>query len=242
MSRISQPASTKKRSDKRDYSPKCVALGRSVLCRSIVAYHFDYHRPNTRLILAGMHGDEPKSVYVANKLLESLQLSPASDRPATNLVIVAIVNPDSYDLRKRRNANRVDINRNFPTENWITSQPRHRMFGGIQAASEPETRAVMKAITRFKPSDIVTIHSINKHRHCNNYDGPGKPLATAMHAHNGYPVRASIGYPTPGSFGNWAGVERSIPTVTLELPSHHSSKRCWHDNKLALLAIYKKVP
>ena len=32
-----------------------------------------------------------------------------------------------------------------------------------------------------------------------------------------YPAEASIGYPTPGSFGTYAGVERNIPTITLEL-------------------------
>ena len=32
-----------------------------------------------------------------------------------------------------------------------------------------------------------------------------------------YPVESSIGYPTPGSFGTWAGVERNIPTITLEV-------------------------
>ena len=32
-----------------------------------------------------------------------------------------------------------------------------------------------------------------------------------------YPVEESIGYPTPGSFGTYAGVERNIPTITLEM-------------------------
>ena len=32
-----------------------------------------------------------------------------------------------------------------------------------------------------------------------------------------YPVEASIGYPTPGSFGTYCGVERNIPTITLEM-------------------------
>lgn len=31
------------------------------------------------------------------------------------------------------------------------------------------------------------------------------------------PLQESIGYPTPGSFGTWAGVEKGIPTITLEL-------------------------
>jgi protein MpaA len=32
-----------------------------------------------------------------------------------------------------------------------------------------------------------------------------------------YPIEENIGYPTPGSFGTWAGIERNIPTITLEL-------------------------
>ena len=32
-----------------------------------------------------------------------------------------------------------------------------------------------------------------------------------------YPVEENIGYPTPGSFGTWAGIEKEIPTITLEL-------------------------
>jgi len=60
-------------------------------------------------------------------------------------------------------------------------------------------------------------------------------LAEAIAACNGYPVTGSIGYPTPGSFGTWAGHELRIATVTLELPSHHSSRRCWEENRRALL-------
>jgi protein MpaA len=32
-----------------------------------------------------------------------------------------------------------------------------------------------------------------------------------------YPTEGSIGYPTPGSFGTWAGIEHNIPVITLEL-------------------------
>ena len=32
-----------------------------------------------------------------------------------------------------------------------------------------------------------------------------------------YPIEPSIGYPTPGSFGTWAGIEKEILTITLEL-------------------------
>ncbi len=148
-----------------------------------------------------------------------------------------LVNPDGFQRRKRRNARKVDINRNFPTKNWEVGNPRSRMFGGFKPASEPETKAVIRLIEQYKPDAIVTVHSINRNRFCNNFDGPGRALARQMSRHNGYPVTSTIGYPTPGSFGTWAGVERGIPTITLELPSHHSARRCWEDNREALLHL-----
>lgn len=212
-----------------------VTLGKSVEGRRIDAYVRGRRSERTLMVFGGFHGDEPKGVYVARRLIEHLEADSSAGR-GVRWLIVPIVNPDGYERRKRRNANFVDINRNFPTESWTTTSSRSRMFGGIKPASEPETRAVVAAVKRYRPARIVTIHSINEHRHCNNYDGPGKALAVAMGRINGYPVAGSLGYATPGSFGTWAGVERGIATVTLELPSHHSPKRCWEDNRRALLA------
>jgi protein MpaA len=146
-----------------------------------------------------------------------------------------VVNPDGYAVRRRRNANRVDLNRNLPTSDWAPTPRRSRFYGGPAPASEPETQALIRLIETVRPVEIVSIHSISDHRYCNNFDGPGGRLARAMAGCNGYPVRGSIGYATPGSFGSWAGGELQIPTVTLELPSHHSPRRCWEDNRAALL-------
>jgi protein MpaA len=125
----------------------------------------------------------------------------------------------------RVNANKVDLNRNWPTQNWRenTETPGSPYFGGPVAASEPETRALMGLMDQLQPRVIVSIHSPYR---VVNFDGPQPQtlqLAEAMAARNGYPVTASIGYPTPGSFGNWAGVERQIPTITLELPDLNNS-------------------
>ncbi len=250
-----------------------VTLGRSVERRLIQAYVRRGVGPETVVVFGGIHGDEPKSVYVARQLIALLD-SDTQTGQESNWVIVPVVNPDGYERRKRRNANGVDINRNFPTDNWTPTSRRSRMFGGDKPASEPETRAVIKAIeqcvsepqvsepdlsepqaqargssTRSRRAGtpglgselhdrprslrIISIHSINGQRQCNNYDGPARAIATGMRRSNGYPVTKSIGYPTPGSFGTWAGRQRSIPIVTLELPSHHSPKRCWEDNRRA---------
>ena len=45
-----------------------------------------------------------------------------------------------------------------------------------------------------------------------------------------------LGYPTPGSFGSWAGVDRQLPTITLELPSDAAGPVAWRENREALLS------
>jgi len=211
-------------------------VGRSVEGRPIEAYVSRRRGPCALLVLAGMHGDEPKSVSLARRLLELVAAHEEQVRPLpVRHVIVPLVNPDGFRRRSRRNARKVDLNRNFPTSNWEPGQRRHRMFGGESPASEPETLAIVGLVERLAPRRIISVHSISRERHCNNYDGPGLAMARRMQRFNGYPVRASIGYPTPGSFGTWAGRERGIRTITLELPSHHSNARCWEDNRDALL-------
>lgn len=214
--------------------PERITCGKSVGRRPIFAYTFVSGQRDSILVFGGFHGDEPKSVTIAHKLGVALAGDDAA-REGCDWIIVPMVNPDGYEIRSRRNARKVDINRNFPASNWELGNPRSRMFGGPKPASEPETRCVIDVIERFAPSLIITIHSISGGRFCNNFDGPAKRHAERMSRHNKYPVTSSIGYPTPGSFGTWAGIERGIPTVTLELPTEHSLKRCWEDNRLALL-------
>lgn len=214
-----------------------VTLGRSVEGRSIDAYVGAGPSSNTTMLLGGVHGDEPKSVFIARLFIDLLEAAPEA-HARVRWVVIPVVNPDGYERRRRRNTSLVDINRNFPTKTWCRTPRRSRMFGGQAPASEPETRAVIKAVKRYAPARIISIHSIDQHRHCNNYDGPARTLAARMKRFNGYPVVKSMGYPTPGSFGTWAGHERKIPTITLELPSHHSPKRCWEDNREALLAAF----
>ena len=50
-----------------------------------------------------------------------------------------------------------------------------------------------------------------------NYDGDAEWISQKISDIIKYPIEPSIGYPTPGSFGTWAGIEKGIPTVTLEL-------------------------
>jgi protein MpaA len=90
-------------------------------------------------------------------------------------------------------------------------------------------------VESLHPARIISIHSISGGRQCNNWDGPAEDLARRMAARNGYPAKATIGYPTPGSMGTWAGIDHRIPMITLELPVGLSEGDCWRDNQQALL-------
>lgn len=139
-----------------------------------------------------------------------------------NLLFIPCLNPDGMQLGQRTNANGVDLNRNFPTKNWgknlgdnaTCDDEKSAYYGGISAGSEIETQFLIDTISEFKPQTILTLHAPYK---VVNYDGPAKELAEKISAIINYPVEASIGYPTPGSFGTYTGVERQISTITLEL-------------------------
>jgi protein MpaA len=179
-----------------------------------------------------MHGDEPQSADVAAMLIEDLA---TQDHP--QLVIVSHLNPDGLARGTRKNGRGVDLNRNFPTANWAASDLGDPYHGGDQPGSEVETQLLLDLYARYAPSRILAIHCIDGGRHCINYDGPAQQLAKTMSTLNGYAVSADIGYPTPGSMGTWAGRERSIPTITLEMPDDRPAVDCWADHREALLTF-----
>ena len=218
--------------------PRKIVVGTSVQGRPIELYLFGpeaesgARAASTTLIFAAIHGDEPSAAFVGRKLVEYLREHP-EEVEGHSVGVIPIANPDGVIARTRTNANGVDCNRNFPASNWRPTRPG-RNSTGPGAASEPETRAVMHAMAALRPARVISIHSPLR---CNNHDGPPAALALAelMAKHNGYPVRASIGYATPGSFGTWAGIDGGIPIVTLELPPHTPGERAWAQNQAALL-------
>lgn len=205
-------------------------IGRSVEGRPIEMVRFG-DGASPVLVMAAIHGDEPTSKFVADRLIERL----TSDGTA-NVLVIPCANPDGLEADRRTNANGVDLNRNFPATNWKRTHPG-RSFGGTATVSEPETAALLDVFTSLTPRLIISIHSMDNP--CDNYDGPGEAIAQLMSRHNHYPVRDNIGYPTPGSLGSWAGIDRQIPIITLELPRHQSGEEAWKSNCDAILATLR---
>lgn len=156
------------------------------------------------LVIGVFHGEEPQGKFIIDEYLKTHE---------SNLLFISCLNPDGMAGNKRTNANGVDLNRNYPTKNWKLSG-RDQYFGGETPASEIETKFVVEVIEEYRPKAIITLHAPYK---IVNYDGPAEDLAQKISDIIKYPVEASIGYPTPGSFGTYCGVERKIPTITLEL-------------------------
>ena len=193
--------------------------------------------PNRTLFFGVFHGDEPAGELVLERLIEYLIKTP-TELQGQSVVVCPVVNPDGLKAETRVNARKVDINRNFPAKNWSGEDQGTRYWGGPAPASEPETQAVIALLESYRPHKIVTLHAplLNV-----NYDGPAGELAKRMSALNGYPVEPDIGYPTPGSFGNYIGRERKVPTITLEFPEGPGGAM-WLKNKTALLEAIRYVP
>jgi len=198
--------------------------------------------PRTVLVLGGIHGDETRSVEVAGFLADYLAATPEAVIGKTVAVLVN-ANPTGAAGHTRTNANGVDLNRNFSARNWRPGVMGRRDYPGPSPASEPETQAILRAFEVLRPCLVVSLHSAARDGACNNFDGPAEGLARLMAAQNGYPVLANIGHPTPGSLGSWAGIDRGVPVITLELPESRPSAECWQRNRGALLqAISADVP
>ncbi|MFV0267832.1 MAG: hypothetical protein ACK5HT_11925 [Draconibacterium sp.] len=94
----------------------------------------------------------------------------------------------------------------------------------MDANTYPEIECIERSSEKLHSKKILTIHAPFK---VVNYDGPAQEIAEKISELCGYPVLGDIGYPTPGSFGTYCGVERNIPTITLELDEEESNEEAY---------------
>jgi hypothetical protein len=210
-----------------------VWYGRSVQGRVLTAFVLDNgpgSASDTTLIFGGFHGNERTTPALVGQLQHYLKLKPAA-WAGRRVVLVPCANPDGWAAATRVNAHQVDLNRNFPAD-WSCTGIAARNNPGPAAESEPETRAMIHLMNLYHPAKVVSLHSP---LHCLNWTGPvGLALAQAMSRRNHYHATAQIGYPTPGSLGDYCG-SLGIGIVTLELPQE-SEAASWAANRDAFLA------
>lgn len=173
------------------------------------------------LIIGGIHGDELTSAALVFRWQSWMQEGEAS---LYHWRIIPVANPDGLlaATPSRVNANGVDLNRNFATPDWSNRAQSYwrdetardpRRFPGTAARSEPETRWLESEIERFRPDVIISLHAPYG---LLDYDGPAhQPRRFGKLSLN----RLGI---YPGSLGNYGGVHKNLPVVTIELPNANS--------------------
>ncbi len=180
---------------------------------TIPAYRFGDKGPEI-LLMGGVHGDETEGIQAANGLLQAFSRSfPYKLR----VTLIPIFNLDGALLCQRRNARGVDLNRNLPTQDWTPEVAKEKYNPGPRANSEPENQALVDHIKGNTPRFIITLHSWKPML---NVNGDCDSVASVISKHTGYVIADDIGYPTPGSFGTYTGLERNIPTITYEFERH----------------------
>lgn len=170
------------------------------------------------LIIAAMHGDENLGSVLLSECLRSMQPD------ELEAAVILSMNPDGILAGTRGNANGVDLNRNYPTVNWISDPVYYRnrpgepqniaLSPGSSAGSEAETQALIHLVEGLKPELIVSFHGFLA---C--IDDPlATDISKDISLRTGMELVADVGYATPGSFGTWCA-EKRIPIITYELPS-----------------------
>lgn len=214
----------------------------------------ELEKKNTTIILGGVHADELTPVHMAFKIAQTLHDNPITYKDV-RVIIAPLVNPDGFFASpfKRTNANGVDLNRNFPTKTWneyATKEWFHasvkdkRKFPGYTANSEQGTRFQTDLLERFKPDRIISIHAplafldldfdnkrlFKKDTKLTVDQKKAREIARIISRNAGNYRILDFGI-YPGSLGNYAGNERTIPTITLELSSSNPKKvgQFWKD-------------
>ncbi len=128
-------------------------IGKSVDGRNLWAYQQgDPDATESILVVGCVHGDEPAGIAVARLVIGSRPLADA------NILVIPDLNPDGVLAGTRQNAHGVDLNRNFPYRWQRASAPRTRYYAGPAPLSEPESRAAMTLIDRFRPQISIWFH------------------------------------------------------------------------------------
>ena len=206
------------------------------------------------LIVAGIHGgSEWNTVALANELIRYVNDHPEVIPSDAKLYIIRNMNPDgearSHDVDGRVNNRGVDLNRNFPTENWVADWDRDGCWvwrettGGTSGGSEPETRTIMSFISTHNIEAVISYHSAA----LGVFPGgvPWEPdsirLAKQLAKATGYPYPPlDTGCKYTGTLADWA-VENGVgAAVDMELTNHTDTD--FKKNLEALKVLLNFVP
>ena len=218
--------------------PQWEEFGRSVEGRSLRLMKVG-DGPRHVVFVGGIHGTEPQGAAAAAQLGQAFLDAGLGE--GTTLWIVEDLNPDGRAVASRYNARDVDLNRNFPASNYVANdQVTH---SGPEAASEPETGALVHLLQQATPTLIVVCHADIPGSGSDlppyvNFDGPGLADAETFSRLSGWPIVRSDRLPhTPGSLGSYVGLDQGTAILTLEFSRESAADADWNASRSAILGV-----
>jgi hypothetical protein len=220
------------------------SIGTSVKGRSIVAYKFG-SGPNAVLFNGNLHGNESNTKWLLDAWMNEIEGNPSRIAANKSVIVIPLSNPDGYAANSRTNANNVDLNRNFPANNWKSNvkMPSGETLptgGGTTALSEPESRALVNYVNALAPRLVMSYHSMGNVAVANDA-GNSWSLTRTYSSKSGYGAQngATIGnffdYDTTGAFEDWLSDKKAIAAILIELASRSSDE--FSRNKNAMWQI-----
>ncbi len=213
-----------------------ISIGSTVKGRAITGYKFG-NGPQTALFVGLTHGNEKSSYSLLSAWIDELE-SKARTIPADkSVVVIPALSRDGLASGQRRNANNVDLNRNFPTADWKAdvTMPGGEMIaggGGSAPLSEPESRAIASYTQSVRPYLALTYHAIGG-LITPNEAGGSVGFAQTYSRVSGYRVSpksqasTTFEYDTTGAYEDWLYEKPGIAALLVELSSYsnpHTSR------------------
>jgi protein MpaA len=205
------------------------SIGTSVDGRPITAYQFG-SGSSMVLYIGAMEGDEQNSSELLSQWIPNIDANPGKIPSYRTLVIIPTINPDGFAADTRLNADGVDLNRNFPANNWQTevTEPTAPTVwtdgGGPYPLSEPESKALASYYLANKPRLTMTMHSHGGIVEANDAGdsitlGAQYASLADYQAIPTYAIGDFFDYTTTGAFEDWANDKLGLPVLEVELES-----------------------
>lgn len=219
-------------------------IGYSVHGRAILAYRFGTG-PSKIIFVGGMHGSEKSSYHTMVSWIDELENNPERIPANRTIIVIPNSNPDGTAVNRRTNANNVDLNRNFPANDWTpgvympgpTFAPEG---GGSVALSEPESKALASYVQSQSPRLVLTYHAVAAVV-IGNGSGDSEGLAATYASKSRYNVAHDshaddiFSYSTTGEFEDWLHDKLGVPALLIELAT--ISRNEFSRNRDALWAM-----
>ena len=185
------------------------------------------------LFFGGIHGNERGTVALMERFLHELENHPQLVPADKRLMIIPLVNPDGYDDRDDKlNANAVNLNRNFLTDDWIRQEGDEETYAGEAPFSEVETRILRDVANTCDPTIMIAFHSKGA-LVSPEFNDASIRLADWYAVHTGYEFFDEWDY--AGTATRWFVETTDQAAITVELTNHEDSD--WKINRRALLEL-----